>query len=88
MDRTEYLNLCKKVSVLQPRVSEECLVEYNGVIYYPQAYQLSFDKGESIHTAILHDISANSIVNCSLDNVSLPSDTWVAKYFTKRKNAK
>lgn len=88
MDRTEYLNLCKKVSVLQPHIPEECLVEYDGTIYYPQAYQLSFVKGETIHIAILHDISANSIVNCSLDSVSLPSNNWVAKYFTKRKNAK
>ena len=88
MDRTEYLNLCKKVSMFYPRVPEECFVEYDGTIYYPQAYQLSFVKGETIHTAILHDNSANSIVICSLDSVSLPSNNWVAKYFTKRKNAK
>lgn len=29
MDRTEYLNLCKKVSEL-PHIPDDCLVEYEG----------------------------------------------------------
>lgn len=69
MDRTEYLNLCKKVSILLPSIPEDCLVEYDGVIYYPQSYQLSFDKGEAIHTAILHDLKANSVMRCPLEKV-------------------
>ena len=70
MDRTEYLNLCKKVSVLGS-VPSDCLVEYNGVTYYPQAYQLSFSKGTTVHTAILHDLKANSVMCCPLDRVNL-----------------
>ena len=69
MDRTEYLNLCKKVSVLSPNIPSDCLVEYDGVTYYPQSYQLSFDKGEAIHTAILHDLKANSVMRCPLEKV-------------------
>ena len=69
MDRTEFLNLCKKVSVLLPHIPDDCLVQYEGVTYYPQAYQLAFIKGTTVHTAILHDINAQSVMYCPLDNV-------------------
>ena len=68
MDRTEYLNLCKKVSIL-PTIPTDCIVEYDGINYYPQAYELSFDKGETKHMAILHDLKANSVMRCPLDRV-------------------
>lgn len=78
MDRTEYLNLCKRVSLLLPSIPTllaslptDCLVEYDGTTYYPQSYQLSFDEGRSIHTAILHDLKANSVIRCPLDKVNL-----------------
>jgi hypothetical protein len=71
MDRTEYLNLCKKVSMLLPYISDDCKVEYDGIAYYPQAYELSFDKGETKHMAVLHDLKANSVMRCSLDKVGL-----------------
>lgn len=69
MDRTEYLNLCKKVSVL-PNIPDDCQVEYEGVTYYPQAYQLSFIKGTTVHTAILHGLKAKSVMYCPLDKVN------------------
>jgi hypothetical protein len=68
MDRTEYLNLCKKVSEL-PHIPDDCLVEYEGVTYYPKAYQLSFNNGTTVHTAILHDVKAKSVMYCPLDKV-------------------
>lgn len=71
MDRTEYLNLCKKVSLLLPNIPADCLVEYDGITYYPKGYQLSFDKGTTIHTAIIHDIKANSVMCVPLDRVNL-----------------
>lgn len=71
MDRTEYLNLCKKASVFLPNIPDDCLVEYDGVTYYPEAYKLSFDKGNTIHTAILHDLKAKSVMCCALDRVRL-----------------
>lgn len=78
MDRTEYLNLCKKVSILLPSIPTllsslpmDCIVEYDGIAYYPQAYELSFDKGETKHIAVLHDLKANSVMRCPLDKVGL-----------------
>lgn len=70
MDRTEYLNLCKKVSVITPELSDS-LVEYEGITYYPQGYQLSFDNGNAVHTAIIHDLKANSVMCVPLDKVNL-----------------
>lgn len=69
MDRTEYLNMCKKVSILLPKIPDDCLVEYDGITYYPEAYELSFDKGATKHVAILHDLKANSVMRCLLDMV-------------------
>ena len=69
MDRTEYLNLCKRVSVSYPNIPTECIVECDGISYYPQGYQLSFAKGNTVHTAILHDLKAKSVMCCPLDRV-------------------
>ena len=78
MDRTEYLNLCKRVSILLPSIPTllsgiptDCIVEYDGITYYPQAYELSFDEGKTKHIAILHDLKANSVMRCPLDKVRL-----------------
>ena len=76
MQRTEYLELCQKVSVLPERicgikdkVPVELLVIYKGITYYPEKYTLSFDKGQPIHTAILHDLYANAITEAKLERV-------------------
>ena len=77
MDRKLYLELCQKVSVLKngicdikENVPNELMVVYNGIKYYPVAYELSFDdKGNVRHTAILHDLKANSIINADLRKV-------------------
>ena len=77
MDRKFYLELCQKVSVLKngicgikENVPNELMVVYNGIKYYPIAYELSFDdKGNVRHTAILHDLKSNSIMNADLRNV-------------------
>lgn len=82
MDRTEYLNLCKRVSILLPTIPTllsslptDCIMEYDGIVYYPQGYQLSFDEeGNVIHTAILHDLKAKSVMYCPLDKVELKKD--------------
>ena len=77
MQRTEYLELCQKVSVLKSgicgikeNVPNELKVIHNGIEYYPTAYELSFDNGKPVHTAILHDLKANSIMNVDLGNVT------------------
>ena len=77
MQRTEYLELCQKVSVLKngicgikENVPEKLMVVYNGIKYYPVAYELSFDnKGNARHTAIIHDLKANSITSADLGKV-------------------
>lgn len=77
MDRKLYLELCQKVSVLKngicgikENVPDELTVVYNDIKYYPVAYELSFDdKGNVRHTAILHDLKANSITNADLERV-------------------
>ena len=79
MDRTEYLNLCKRVSILLPSIPTllsgipaDCIMEYDSIAYYPQAYELSFDEeGNTVHIAILHDLKANSVMRCPLDKVGL-----------------
>ena len=76
MERTEYLELCQKVSVLpdricgiKDRVPIELLVVYNEITYYPEKYILSFNKGQPIHTAILHDLYANAVTEAKLERV-------------------
>lgn len=76
MQRTEYLEMCQKASVLKnglcgikENVPDELMVIYNGIVYYPVSYELSFDKGQPTHIAILHDLNANSITNASLEKV-------------------
>lgn len=78
MDRTEFLQMAQKVSMLKSgicgikeNVPDELKVVHNGFVYYPVAYELSFDdKGNARHTAILHDLKANSIMNVDLGKVT------------------
>ena len=77
MNRKFYLELCQKVSVLKngicgikENVPDELTVVYNGIKYYPVAYELSFDNGKPTHTAILHDLQANSITSADLERVT------------------
>ena len=78
MQRDIFLQMCQKVSVLKngicgikENVPNELKVIYNGIKYYPVAYELSFDdKGNVRHTAILHDLNANSIMNVNLERVT------------------
>lgn len=77
MQRDIFLQLCQKVSVLKNGISgikenvpDELKVIYNGIAYYPVSYELSFDdKGNVIHTAILKDLKANSLLYCGLEDV-------------------
>ena len=76
MDRTEYLQMCKEVSLLKSigntkqNVPPNLLVRHDGKVYYPQSYELSFDKGETKHKAILHELQANAIVYADLSKVT------------------
>ena len=77
MDRKLYLELCQRVSVLKngiggikENVPNELKVIHNGIAYYPVSYELSFDSGKPTHTAILHDLKANCIMNADLETVT------------------
>ena len=76
MDRTLYLQLCQKVSCCpngvnntKTNIPAELLVEYNGDSFYPQAYELAFINGKTVHRAILHSLKVNSIIYCDLEKV-------------------
>ena len=76
MDRTEFLEMCRKVAVLPSGIKDirntppSLWVKYNDMTFYPVGYKLTFDKyGQPMHTAILHDLKANSVINCDLSKV-------------------
>ena len=69
--------MCQKVSMLKSgicgikeNVPDELKVVHNGIVYYPVAYELSFDKGQTVHKVILHDLKANSVTHADLERVS------------------
>ena len=77
MQRDIFLQMCQKVSVLpggvfgiKQNVPDDLKVVHNGIAYYPISYKLSFDNGRPTHTAILHDLKANSIMNANLETVT------------------
>ena len=65
MERKRYLELCQKYAV-----GGDIRVKLKGTEYHPYRYELGFDdKGNSIHTAILKDLKANSVVYTMLEDV-------------------
>ena len=73
MDRAEFLNMCKRVAMLPKGIGEvkktppELHLKYKDMTFYPVGYKLTFTSdGKPSHTAILHDLKANSILECDL----------------------
>ena len=65
MERKRYLELCQKYAV-----GGDIRVLYKGNEYHPYRYELGFDdSGKSIHTAILKDLKANSVVYTMLKEI-------------------
>lgn len=77
IDRKTYLEMCQRCAVLEEdyfavkiNVPDKDKVVYNGDVYYPCGYLLSFDNDGSVrHTAILHDLKCNSITMAALGRV-------------------
>lgn len=76
MQRDIFLQMCQKVSMLKngvcgikENVPDELKVVHNGIVYYPVSYELSFNNGQPTHTAILHDLKANSTTHVKLERV-------------------
>ena len=58
MERKRYLELCQKYAV-----GVDIRIKYKDTEYHPYRYELGFDDtGKSIHTAILKDLKANSVI--------------------------
>lgn len=82
MDRTEFLRMVQECSMLKGEINnlkqnvpDELRVRNNGIEYYPVGYRLMFDnRGQAIHTAILHDLSWNSVTECELIRVERVSE--------------
>ncbi len=83
MERNLFLNMCRQCSMIKTRgqfgialnVPDGLRVIYQGIEYYPCAYELSFDKnGDTIHRVILHDLKANAVVHAPLSWVSKKED--------------
>lgn len=65
MERKRYLELCQKYAV-----GGDVMVKHKDTGYHPYRYELGFgDKGNSIHTAILKDLKADSLIYCGLEDV-------------------
>ena len=65
MERKRYLELCQRYAV-----GGDIRVKYKDTEYHPCRYELGFDgNGNTIHTGILKDLKANSVVYAMLENV-------------------
>ena len=65
MDRKRYLELCQRYAV-----GEDIRVKLKDTEYHPYRYELVFDDtGKSIHTAILKDLKANSVICVMLKDI-------------------
>ena len=79
IERKTYLEMCQKVAILQSgvqnlkqNVPDGLKVVYDGIAYYPVSLDISFDKdGKVINTAILHSLTANSVIERNLKDISV-----------------
>ena len=77
MDKTKFLKMCQKVSVLpdgemhiKTSVPDELKVIYKGSLYYPIERVAGFDRnGMLVLKARLHSLYDNSVTECLLKNV-------------------
>ena len=82
IERKVFFEMCQRCAVL-PKIAgiaidvpKELLLKWNGAEYYPVGYELFFDnKGNPIHSAILHDLQANSIVRVDFKEVDIYNGT-------------
>lgn len=78
MERKPYLELCQRCAVLpdghmhtKKHLTDSHKVVFDDNVYYPYGYKLTFDStSKAVHTAILHDLNANSIIEVPLERVS------------------
>lgn len=54
---------------IKENIPDELKVVADGYVYYPVAYKLSFNNGNPTHTAIVHDLIANSLTYERLERI-------------------
>ena len=76
MNRKEFLEICQKASALpettmhmKTQIPPELTVLCDGIQFYPIGYEMTFKRGISQHTAILHDMKANGVIYADLQKV-------------------
>ena len=76
MDRTEFFEMCRDVAIIPSGVSgvknvpPKLHVKFDDMTFYPVGYKVYYNKrGKLKHVAILHDLKANSVVECDLSKV-------------------
>ena len=81
MERKEFLEVCRSVAVLPScpggikNAPSSLWVKCQETAFYPVGYKLTYTKeGKPLHTAILHDLKANSVIEYDLSKVSKWSD--------------
>lgn len=54
-----------------PSIPDRLLVKLNGADYVPMGYRMDFEPrtGNPIHTAVLHDLLADSIIGASFSEI-------------------
>jgi hypothetical protein len=78
MERSEFLKLCQRVSVLPDGVMHtkrvvpsDLLVEYENRQYYPEYLEIKFENGQARNIAVLHELQANCRLCVPLESVEL-----------------
>lgn len=70
MERKTFLEMCQRCAVISGEIPKELLIYHAGVPYYPESLVVSFDKeGRTVNTAVLHSLSANSIIYKGLSDL-------------------
>ena len=77
MERKTFVELCRECAILEKgingvpyQVPLKLLVRCKSISYYPVGYELTFaHDGSAVHIAILHDLDANSVTRCKLNDV-------------------
>ena len=65
MERNDFFKACQSKAM-----GRTVTVEYDGIEYYPIAYQLAYCADGTIrHTAVLRDVTSNSEIYCRLADV-------------------
>ena len=65
MERNDFFKACQSKAM-----GKTVTVEYDGIEYYPIAYQLAYNADGTIrHTAVLRDVTSNSEIYCRLADV-------------------